>query len=168
MIGEIRTVSQRHKKEDHCFPRPGAGDFFAQKCGHSGPVYQPNTYGGFPLNMLTTCYTPRMQDIVVRWARAFNSGNPNKVLDLYAHDSVLLPTLCPELLSKKAMKGYFHDLLVNKGAKVKVGKYVKVMGVESGFYVFNLADGNTVVARFTFAPQGRLISTHHSSEIPRQ
>jgi hypothetical protein len=107
-----------------------------------------------------------MKDTVTRWAEAFNSGDPKRVVSLYTKDAVLLATLCPELLSKKAMSGYFYDLLVTKGAKVQVGKYVKVMGVESGFYVFRLDDGTKVVARFTFVPNGTHISTHHSSELP--
>ena len=107
-----------------------------------------------------------MEDIVTRWAAAFNSGDPRNLLSLYTNGSVLLATLCPELLSRTAMAGYFHDLLINKGAKVQVGQYIKVKGVESGFYTFTLPDGESILARFTFVPNGQFISTHHSSELP--
>jgi hypothetical protein len=105
--------------------------------------------------------------MVRRWAAAFNSGDPRKVLALYRKDGVLIPTLEAKILiGRDGMLPYFVDLLVTKGAKVVVNDYLSRGKVESGFYTFYLADGTQLGARFTFVPQGGKIQTHHSSAIP--
>ncbi len=105
--------------------------------------------------------------MVKKWAAAFNTGDPRRVVALYRTDGVLIPTLEAKILVGHAGIGpYFVDLLMKKGAKVVVNDYLARSGVESGFYTFYLADGTQLGARFTFVPQGGKIQTHHSSAIP--
>lgn len=105
--------------------------------------------------------------MVKKWAAAFNTGDPRKVVSLYRADGVLIPTLDQKILiGHNGMGPYFVNLLMKKGAKVVVNDFVSRNGVESGFYTFYLADGTQLGARFTFVPQGGKIQTHHSSAIP--
>tara|TARA_A100001035_G_C27410935_1_gene332865 strand:+ start:99 stop:419 length:321 start_codon:yes stop_codon:yes gene_type:complete len=105
--------------------------------------------------------------IVGKWARAFNTGDVEALLAQYHPNAILVPTLSSKILTNQHTRlRYFTDLLVNKRATVEVTNYIMLGGVESGFYVFRLADGTTVQARFTISPYLGKIGTHHSSVVP--
>ena len=105
--------------------------------------------------------------MITKWAQAFNTGDPRKVVALYRPSAVLVPTLSKQIfLSEGEIGPYFVDLLMKKGAKVVVHDYVTRGGIESGFYTFHLADGTKLGARFTFVSRRGKIQTHHSSALP--
>lgn len=108
-------------------------------------------------------------------------GNPQKVINLYAHDAILLPTLSPKmkLNEKQELDAYFKNLTSYDQLTITTNKLVtRVMGnvaFNTGFYTFSYvaSDGKTVElpARFTFVYQLQdkktwLIVTHQSSILP--
>ncbi len=105
--------------------------------------------------------------MIKKWAKAFNSGDPRKVVALYRQNAVLVPTLSKQIfLTEDEIGRYFVDLLLKKGAKVVVHDYVTHGGVENGFYTFYLADGTRLGARFTLVSRWGKVQTHHSSALP--
>ncbi|GEC06348.1 hypothetical protein SSP24_40030 [Streptomyces spinoverrucosus] len=115
-----------------------------------------------------------------RWNAALQTGDPEKVADLYAKDAVLLPTVSNKVRTDRAgIVDYFEHFLQNKPVGTKVQTIVKVLdsnsAIDTGVYKFALTDHetgekSTVVARYTYEYEKRggewKIVNHHSSAMP--
>ncbi|MYS91112.1 MULTISPECIES: SgcJ/EcaC family oxidoreductase [Streptomyces] len=116
-----------------------------------------------------------------QWNAALQTGDPQKVADLYAKDAVLLPTVSNNVRTDRAeIVDYFEHFLQNKPVGTKVESVVNVLdhntAIDAGVYEFALTDHetgakSTVKARYTYAyekqPNGTwLIVNHHSSKMP--
>ncbi|MGW1785146.1 SgcJ/EcaC family oxidoreductase [Streptomyces sp. NPDC002143] len=114
------------------------------------------------------------------WNAAIQTGDPEKVADLYAADSVLLPTLSNKPRTDRAgLIDYFEHFLANKPVGKKIETHINVLDSDSvldaGLYQFTLTDHDTgkksvVKARYTYEWEKRngewKIVNHHSSVMP--
>ncbi|GAB2736273.1 SgcJ/EcaC family oxidoreductase [Streptomyces bullii] len=114
------------------------------------------------------------------WNAALQTGDPQKVADLYASDAVLLPTVSNKVRTDRAgIVDYFEHFLANKPYGTKLESHVNVLDensvIDTGVYEFALTDHdtgvkNTVKARYTYEYEKRngkwLIVNHHSSKMP--
>jgi uncharacterized protein (TIGR02246 family) len=114
------------------------------------------------------------------WNAALQTGDPEKVADLYASDAVLLPTVSNKVRSERAaIVDYFEHFLANKPVGKKVRTIVNVLdgnsAIDAGVYEFTLTDPETgkkrvVEARYTYGYEKRdgewKIVNHHSSAMP--
>ena len=115
-----------------------------------------------------------------RWNTRLQTGDPEKVADLYAPDAVLLPTLSPEVRTTHAgIVDYMEHFLAKNPSGEEIQSVVKVLdprtAIDTGVYrfTFHNADGttsSTADARYTFVYEKRhgewLIINHHSSLMP--
>lgn len=115
-----------------------------------------------------------------RWNAALQTGDPDKVADLYAKDAVLLPTVSNQVRTNHAeIVDYFEHFLKNKPVGKKVRTIVNVLdgnsAIDTGVYEFTLTDPKTgakrvVEARYTYEYEKRhgqwKIVNHHSSAMP--
>lgn len=115
-----------------------------------------------------------------RWNAALQTGDPDKVADLYAKDAVLLPTVSNQVRTNHAeIVDYFEHFLKNKPVGKKVRTIVNVLdsnsAIDTGVYKFTLTDPKTgakrvVEARYTYEYEKRhgqwKIVNHHSSAMP--
>lgn len=121
----------------------------------------------------------RIAALFDRWNTAVETGDAEKVADLYAPDAVLLPTLSPEIRTTRAgIVDYFEHFLAKHPSGEEIKSVVKVLGarsaIDTGLYrfTFHNADGttNSVDARYTFVYEKRdgawWIINHHSSLVP--
>ena len=120
-----------------------------------------------------------VQAATMKWAETLGQNDPDKIVLLYATDSVLWGTLSPTLRSNRAA---LHDYFVGAfkvlpRLKVNFGEQlIRVYGdtgVNTGYYTFSyVKDGEpkTLPARysFTFVREGGnwMIVDHHSSAMP--
>ncbi|GAA2792997.1 SgcJ/EcaC family oxidoreductase [Streptomyces showdoensis] len=114
------------------------------------------------------------------WNKALQTGDPQKVADLYAADGVLLPTVSNQVRTDRAeIVDYFEHFLQKKPVGKKVETIVEVLdrnsAIDTGVYEFTLTDPktgqkSTVAARYTYAYEKRggawKIVNHHSSKMP--
>jgi uncharacterized protein (TIGR02246 family) len=114
------------------------------------------------------------------WNAALQTGDSEKVADLYATDAVLLPTLSNEVRTDRAgIVDYMDHFLENKPVGKKVRTIVNVLdgdsAIDAGIYEFALTDHDTgeksvVEARYTYEYEKRdgewKIVNHHSSAMP--
>ena len=114
------------------------------------------------------------------WNAALQTGDSEKVADLYASDAVLLPTLSPKVRTDRAgIVDYFDHFLENKPKGEIVQSEINVLdsnsAIDAGLYDFALTDPETGVkrtaeARFSFEYEKRggkwMIVNHHSSALP--
>jgi uncharacterized protein (TIGR02246 family) len=120
-------------------------------------------------------------DLFDTWNAALQTGDPQKVADLYASDAVLLPTVSNNVRTDRAeIVDYFEHFLQNKPVGTKVESIVDVLDedtvIDTGVYEFTLTDDetgakSTVKARYTYAYEKQrdgkwLIVNHHSSKMP--
>lgn len=114
-----------------------------------------------------------------RWEAAVETGDAEKVADLYAPDAVLLPTLSPEIrTTRDGIVDYFEHFLARNPTGEKIRSVVKVLdarsAIDTGLYrfTFHNADGTTASAdaRYTYVYEKRdgkwWIINHHSSLVP--
>jgi len=116
------------------------------------------------------------------WNRALQTGDSDKVADLYAKNAVLLPTVSNKVRTDRAeIVDYFDHFLQNKPVGTKIKTIVNVLdsnsAIDTGIYEFSLTDHDTgkksvVEARYTYAYEkigGKwLIVNHHSSAMPEK
>ncbi|WP_030667892.1 SgcJ/EcaC family oxidoreductase [Streptomyces cellulosae] len=114
------------------------------------------------------------------WNTALQTGDPDKVADLYAKDAVLLPTVSDKVRTDRAeIVDYFEHFLLNKPVGKKIQTIVKVLdgnsAIDTGVYEFTLTDPDTgkkrvVKARYSYEYEKVggtwKIQNHHSSAMP--
>jgi uncharacterized protein (TIGR02246 family) len=111
------------------------------------------------------------------WNRALETGDPEKVADLYADGAVLLPTVSNQV--RAGIVDYFEHFLAKKPVGEKLQTHVNVLdsnsAIDAGVYQFTLTDPETgeksvVKARYTYAYEKQdgewKIVNHHSSKMP--
>ena len=113
-----------------------------------------------------------------RWNEDVQSGDPKRVVENYAPDSMLLPTVSKTpRQTAEAKLDYFEHFLALKPKGEVVSRMIMIdcnSALDTGLYSFKLGDGKTVPARYTFtykwfADAGQwLITSHHSSAMPEQ
>lgn len=114
-----------------------------------------------------------------RWNGALQTGNAQAVVDLYASDAVLQPTVSNQVRTTPAqIKDYFEHFLALKPVGQINYREIRQLGrnvaMDSGVYTFTLtgADGRSrqVQARYTFVYEQEggqwKILNHHSSAMP--
>lgn len=110
------------------------------------------------------------------WNSALQTGNPDKVVEQYAPDAILLPTVSNKVRHNHAeIKDYFVHFLA-KGPEGKIDESnVRMFGdlaINSGVYTFDFANGDSVQARYTFVYEKHdgewKIAEHHSSAMPEK
>ncbi|RPF35177.1 SgcJ/EcaC family oxidoreductase [Streptomyces sp. TLI_185] len=116
------------------------------------------------------------------WNKALQTGDSEKVADLYAKNAVLLPTVSNEVRTDRAgIVDYFDHFLENKPVGKKIKTIVNVLddnsAIDTGVYEFTLTDHDTgkkrvVEARYTYTYEkidGKWkIMNHHSSAMPEK
>ncbi|MET7692711.1 SgcJ/EcaC family oxidoreductase [Streptomyces sp. NPDC005483] len=114
------------------------------------------------------------------WNATLQTGDADKVADLYAKDAVLLPTVSNKVRTNHAeIVDYFEHFLQNKPVGKKVWTIVNVLdadsAIDTGVYEFTLTDPKSgaqrvVEARYTYEYEKRngtwKIVNHHSSAMP--
>ncbi|KIH82895.1 SgcJ/EcaC family oxidoreductase [Pseudomonas batumici] len=114
-----------------------------------------------------------------RWNTALQTGNAQAVVDLYAPDAVLQPTVSNKVRTTPAeIKDYFEHFLALKPVGQINYRDIHQLGsnvaMDSGVYTFTLTEANgktrQVQARYTFVyeqVEGQWkILNHHSSAMP--
>ena len=112
-----------------------------------------------------------------QWNAALATLDPDTVVDLYADDAILLPTLSNDVRHNHAeMRDYFVDFLKRQPQGVINESNIRDLGeiaVHSGVYTFTLqANGaaSEAMCRFTYVYAKRdgdwKIIEHHSSLMP--
>lgn len=111
------------------------------------------------------------------WAATVATRDVEAILELYAPDAILVPTLSNEVRDcQDSRREYFRNFLANEGLVCDVQIFKKRVSsklstvVVGGLYVFHYREGEQVIsvpARFLFTFEqidGRwLITGHHSS-----
>ena len=109
------------------------------------------------------------------WNRAVLSGDPGNVLECYADDAVLLPTLSSRVRhSRDEILDYIKHFLSGKPEGKVIEQNIRIYGdlaVNSGLYNFSMqTEGKKLSARFTFVyrkcDDAWLIVEHHPSIQP--
>jgi len=109
-----------------------------------------------------------------RWNNSLASGDPDAVADLYAPQSILLPTLSnTPRVTRDGRRDYFVTFMQNKPRGQIDSRRIQIgcnTAVDAGLYTFRFGDGREVHARYTFtyAWNGTdwWITSHHSSAMP--
>lgn len=113
-----------------------------------------------------------------RWNTDVQSGDPHRVVENYAPDSLLLPTVSnTPRQTPEAKLDYFEHFLALKPKGEIVSRMIMIdcnSALDTGVYNFQLGDGSSVPARYTFTykwfddTKQWLITSHHSSAMPEQ
>lgn len=117
-----------------------------------------------------------------KWNNALKTLDPEQVIDLYAPDAILLPTVADDVrTTKQERRDYFIQFLQNEPQGVLDEHHIRLIGRDGlglpsavsnqGIYTFDLkAAGKKVQARYTYnyVRDGErwLIKKHHSSAMP--
>lgn len=109
-----------------------------------------------------------------QWNNAIKTKEPRRVIELYAHNAVLLPTISNNVChNHEEMEKYFTDFLTREPVGELDETNITIfneIAMNSGLYTFSFKDGSKVQARFTFVYQwdGKSwkIIKHHSSQMP--
>ncbi|MEX1653512.1 SgcJ/EcaC family oxidoreductase [Streptomyces pseudovenezuelae] len=124
--------------------------------------------------------TKQIAHLFDTWNAALQTGDAEKVANLYAKDAVLLPTVSNKVRTDRAgIVDYFEHFLRNKPVGKKVQTIVNVLdsnsALDTGVYEFTLTDPKSgdkrvVEARYTYEYEKRggawKIVNHHSSAMP--
>jgi uncharacterized protein (TIGR02246 family) len=111
------------------------------------------------------------------WNEAIQTGDPDKVVALYAFNGVLIPTLSNEVrTSHPAIRDYFVKFLKQKPKAKLDESHVRVygdVGINSGIYSFYFgASATPTQARYSYAYNWSgdrwLIVEHHSSLLYKE
>ncbi len=144
----------------------------------ASPPSAPPTTTAITPGTVATCQPVTERDITALldgWNSDVSSGDARKVVENYAPDSILVPTVSNRVRSTLGEKvDYFEQFLANKPAGTVDYSDVDLgcnMAVDSGLYTFTYGTtGEKVQARYSFTYQyenGRwLIVSHHSSGMP--
>lgn len=119
----------------------------------------------------------RIAALFERWNNALVRGDADKVVALYATDSILLPTVSNQVrLSAAEKRDYFVHFLENQPRGSIDQRFVDVgcnRVVDAGLYTFRFdKTGAEVHARYTFTwaliDGDWRITSHHSSAMPEK
>ncbi|WP_414563325.1 MULTISPECIES: SgcJ/EcaC family oxidoreductase [unclassified Anabaena] len=133
-----------------------------------------------PVQAQTNCPTVEEGDIAQlfdRWNASLQTGDPDAVVQNYAQDGVLLPTVSNQVRTNHdEIKDYFVKFLALKPEGKINQQNIRVfcgLAINSGIYTFNVTQDNQaaqVQARYTFVYQkiddNWVIVEHHSSAMP--
>lgn len=126
---------------------------------------------------LVTTTAAEIEGLFSEWNKALASGNPDKVVRLYATNAILLPTLSNKPRTNHAeIRDYFAETFMPRGLSGKiVTAYVRVfadIAICSGVFVFTFNDKSAAQVRKSFVYRWNgeewLIVEHHSSLMPEQ
>lgn len=126
-------------------------------------------------------YFHDIESLFEGWNQALQSGDSNRITDLYAFNAVLVPTLSNRVrVGHAEIQDYFRGFLAKhpSGARVEQSN-IRVYGdtaLNSGIYVFAFSPADqesySVRARFSFVYHWHgdswLIVEHHSSLMPEE
>ncbi len=111
------------------------------------------------------------------WNAAIQTGDPDKVVALYATDAVLVPTLSNDVrTSHDEIRHYFVEFLAKNPKSRLDESYVRIyddVAINSGIYSFFFGGSPTPTqARYSYAyrrdKSGWLIIEHHSSLLYKE
>ena len=132
-----------------------------------------------PQELMLESTKQQIQDEFNLWLTSISSGSAAAVMQLYAKDAILLPTLSAKLCdTPELIRNYFSELTARPHLKgILNEEHIRIFGdiaINSGLYTFTFtaADGHLIVipARFSFVyhkTHGKwLIIDHHSSRLP--
>lgn len=152
-----------------------AGSVLLAGCASTAPATPAAT------NSTTPSCTAITQDeaaqLFERWNSSLATGDPAKVVENYAKDSLLLPTLSDiPRFSAEEKADYFKHFLESKPNGKIDQRFIDIgcnYVVDSGHYTFTYGtDGTEVKARYTFTYEfidGKwMITSHHSSVLPKK
>jgi uncharacterized protein (TIGR02246 family) len=111
------------------------------------------------------------------WNNALQTGDPDKVVECYDIDAILLPTVSGLVRhNHEEIRDYFVHFLAKKPSGRITEQNIRIydnIAINSGLYTFTLTEDGVqadVAARFTFVyrkkEDGWLIIEHHSSILP--
>lgn len=111
-----------------------------------------------------------------RWNNSLKTGDPKKVVENYAEDGILLPTLSNKpRLTQAEKEDYFKHFLEKKPVGKIDMNHIRIgcnIAKDNGLYTFTFADGSSAPGRYTFTYRWDgnkwLISSHHSSLMPEK
>jgi uncharacterized protein (TIGR02246 family) len=119
--------------------------------------------------------TDEVSQLFERWNKALSTGDPVKVVALYAEDSLLLPTVSNKpRRTVNEKEDYFRHFLEKKPSGRVNERFIQSgcnTAVDAGLYTFTFAEtGQSIEARYTFTYRWTgsqwLITSHHSSAMP--
>jgi uncharacterized protein (TIGR02246 family) len=111
------------------------------------------------------------------WNAAIQTGDPDRVVSLYAFNGILIPTLSNDVRSSHAeIRAYFVEFLKKQPRATLSESYVRAYGdtgFNSGIYAFTFGSDTTpTYARYTYSYQWHgdrwLIVEHHSSLLYKE
>jgi uncharacterized protein (TIGR02246 family) len=114
-------------------------------------------------------------NLFVLWNDALRTLSPDKVVETYAPDAILLPTVeNGPLIGRAAIRGYFEHFLEKKPSGAINERTIRIgcnVAFDAGLYTFTYGTGEPpTAARYTYIYEydgGRwLITHHHSSKRP--
>ena len=112
--------------------------------------------------------------LIDKWNLALQTREPAKVVELYADNAILIPTVSNIVRhNHEEIQDYFTHFL-QKGPKFEIHETnIRIFGklaVNSGTYTVTFDDDSLAKARFTFVYENInhcwLIIEHHSSVMP--
>ncbi len=116
--------------------------------------------------------------LFTQWNEDLRSGDPKRVVQRYATDSLLLPTLSnTPRETAEGKEDYFSHFMAKRPDGRIDSRMIRIdcrTALDTGLYTFHFGDGSAVQARYTFTyrwdpQQARwLISSHHSSAMPER
>ncbi len=118
-----------------------------------------------------------IEGLFSEWNKALVSGDPDKVVRLYATNAILSPTLSNTPRTSHAeIRDYFAKTFMPRGPSGTIVKaYVRVfadIAICSGVFVFTFNDKSAAQVRKSFVYRWNgeewLIVEHHSSLMPEQ
>ena len=112
-----------------------------------------------------------------RWNASLKTGNPKRVVENYANNSILLPTVSntPRISAAEKEDYFTHFLQKAPAGKIDM-RHIQLdcnKAIDAGLYTFTFGKtGESVRGRYTFTYRWNgsqwLISSHHSSVMPEQ
>lgn len=169
-IGDAWKILSHHSSQlpTQLAPTPFKGDKYINKSTSDDQLTKPEEEG--------------VLRAFAKWNSALATLDPENVVDCYAEDAVLLPTVADDLrTTKDERRAYFVDFLKNKPQGELDEYHVRLIGRDDmglpsavsnqGIYTFEMgASGQKVQARYTFnyvrVGEQWLIKKHHSSAMP--
>lgn len=147
-------------------------------CAYTAPA-APKTYTGVA-TAPATASEREVAGLFDRWNAALATGKPEAVLELYAPNAILEPTVSNEVRdTPEKIKDYFVHFMQMKPHGVINYRQIRVLdentALDAGVYTFRLIkDGapSKVQARYTFVYEKLngewRIMNHHSSSMPEK